>query len=157
MWTDLKALSPQARVWIYQADRLLSATEAEAIEQELRNFVQQWTTHGTPVPAFGTVYHQAFVVLIADIPTSGCSIDSSVHLLKNIEQQYQISLFNRLLTAYFAAGQLFIVGKKQLQQALQSGQITLQTPVFNNLVQTKADWETQWQIPLGNSWLKGQL
>ncbi len=150
-------LSSQARVWIYQADRVLTAAETTAIREQLHRFAQQWTTHGTPVPAFADIYYNAFIVLLADIPPSGCSIDSSVHLLKEIEQQYQISLFNRLLTAYFDGAHLCIAHPKDLKEALQNGQITLQTPIFNHLVQTRSEWETKWQMPIAQSWLASQV
>ena len=82
---------PESRVWIYQCNRLFSLSEALEIEDLLKNFTGQWKSHGTPVKGAGYLFFGQFIILMADeraTGVSGCSTDSSVRLIKDIEQQF---------------------------------------------------------------------
>ena len=52
---------------------------------------------------FATLFFGRFIILMADetaTGVSGCSTDSSVRLIKQIEQQYGVSLFDRQMLAF---------------------------------------------------------
>ncbi|HEX4958289.1 MAG TPA: hypothetical protein VFV46_08940, partial [Lacibacter sp.] len=95
--------TPESRVWIYQSSRLFTMSEALQIEDLLNHFVANWKSHGTPVKGFGTLFFGQFIVLMADeqaTGVSGCSTDSSVRLIKEIEQLYKVSMFDRQNLAF---------------------------------------------------------
>ena len=77
-----------SRVWIYQSSRLFTMGEALQIEDLLNTFTENWKSHGTPVKGYGNLFFGQFVVLMADenaTGVSGCSTDSSVRMIKEIE------------------------------------------------------------------------
>src|ERR687884_529415 len=95
--------SDDSRVWIYQSSRLFTMSEALQIESELQRFVSQWTSHGDGVKAYGNLFFGQFIVLMADetaTGVSGCSTDSSVRLIKQIEQRFGVNMFDRLAFAF---------------------------------------------------------
>jgi hypothetical protein len=50
------------------------------------NFCIQWTAHGANLKAYGEVRHHRFIVMIVDetaAGASGCSIDKSIHFIRN--------------------------------------------------------------------------
>lgn len=99
--------SPGSRVWIYQANRVFSLQEALDIEEMLNEFASQWKSHGTPVKGAGYLFFGQFIILMADetaTGVSGCSTDSSVRLVKDIEQKFNVNMFDRRLGS--AAGGL---------------------------------------------------
>lgn len=149
-----------SRVWIYQADRRFTMQEALQIEAMLDGFVEQWDTHGTPVKGFATMFFGQFIVLMADesgATVSGCSTDSSVRLIKSIEQTFQVSLFNRQLLGFVMKDNIQLLPLAQLSYAVEHGFVTRDTLYFNNTVQTKAELQEKWMIPAGNSWLSGKF
>ncbi len=150
MTISYNQLSPQARVWVYMANRTLDHAETTQIQQLLDQFVAQWTVHGEPIAGYAQVCHRAFIVLMTDAPLSGCSIDSSVRVLKTIEQQCGLRLFDRLNIAYRLADDetLYIGSTEQLRQRLTQGILPDAVKVFDNLVASKAEWESNWEIPL---------
>ena len=151
--------SADSRIWIYQSSRAFTAAEAAQTIPLLQSFAQSWKSHGTPVKAFGGLFLDQFILLMADETASGvsgCSTDSSVHLIQQIEQQTGIPLFDRLNLAFYTDGQVRLIPIAQLPRNLESGDITPETPYFNNTVQTKQEWETRWLVPLKNSWLAGR-
>lgn len=165
MNTAFKHLIPEdfeehSRVWIYQADRRFTMQEALHIETMLEDFVAQWNTHGTPVKGFATMFFGQFIILMADessATVSGCSTDSSVRLIKSIEQTFKVSLFNRQLLAFVNKENIQLLPLAQLPYAIEHGFVTRETLYFNNTVQTKAELLEHWLIPAGSSWLSGKF
>jgi hypothetical protein len=89
-----------SKVWIYQGNRQLNLAEALQIEELLQQFAKVWKSHGAEVKGYAKLLFGQFIILMADetaTGVSGCSTDSSVKLMKSIEQDYNIDLFNRAL------------------------------------------------------------
>lgn len=156
--TNYNELSPQSKVWIYQSNRPFSKAETNEIQQKLSTFAQQWAAHGRGLKAYGKLYFQQFIVLIVDESqhgASGCSIDSSVHFLKNLQQKYGVNLFDRMNMAYrTSSNQVATANRMGFQQLVNEGTVHDGTIVFNNLVRNKEEFETKWEVPMQESWHK---
>jgi hypothetical protein len=149
-----------SRVWVYQSSRLFFMSEAIQIEDLLNHFVENWKSHGTPVKGFGTMFFGQFIVLMADeqaTGVSGCSTDSSVRLIKEIEQLYKVSMFNRQNLAFVRKDNIELLPIGQLQYAVDNGFLHGDTIYINNLVQTKEELEQNWLIPVKESWLAKRI
>jgi hypothetical protein len=144
-----------SKVWIYQANRSLTQEEIWDISDILENFVDRWKSHQRDVKGYGCLYYRRFVVLMADedaADVSGCSIDSSVKLIKELEQAYSIDFFDRMKICYKITNDL--VGSfpfSKLSEMLEAGKISEDTVVFNNLASTKKEFESKWQVSFRDS------
>lgn len=152
--------APDSRVWIYQCNRLLGITEALEAERMLEQFIANWNSHGAPVKGYGNLFFGQFVVLMADeraTGVSGCSTDSSVRLIKQMEQAFSVSLFDRQLLAFVVKERIELLPMAQVQYSLDNGYLKADTPYFNNLVATRAELEANWILPIRESWLAGRM
>lgn len=150
-----EALPKNAKVWIYQSNKPLGDDEVQAIEPQLKEFIDNWSSHSRKVMADGKLLYNRFLVLAADetmFTVSGCSIDSSVKFVKSLEQQFNIDFFDRFNIAYKKGEEIASATRKEFQQLIEKGQVDDQTIVFNNLAATVEELETKWQIPLQDSW-----
>lgn len=148
-------ISDNARVWIYQSNRFLNADEELQIQQLLNAFTADWQAHGHQLAAVGEIKHSLFIILSIDeqqASATGCSIDKSVKLMKAIENQFYITLFDRFQIAYRSDDGIKSCNKSQFAVLLNSGAISDETIVFNNLVTTRKALQTDWEIPLKQSW-----
>ena len=153
-------LHADSRVWVYQANRIFSLQEALAIEEILNEFADQWKSHGVPVKGAAYLFFGQFIILIADetaTGVSGCSTDSSVRMIKDIEKRFGINLFDRTTLAFFVKDKVQLLPMTQLQYAIDNGFISGDTPYFNNLVQTKEELEANWILPVKDSWLAQRI
>ncbi len=149
-----------SRVWIYQSSRLFSMGEALQLEEMLQAFAFNWKSHGTPVKGYANLFFGQFIILMADesaTGVSGCSTDSSVRLIKEIEQIFKVTLFDRQSLAFLVKDKVQLIPMSQLNYAFEQSFITPDTLYFNNLVQTKKELTTSWIIPLNKSWLAKKL
>ena len=155
MLVSYDILPGDALAFIYQADRAMTPDESREITGKLQAFVSQWTSHQLPVPGYGEVVHDRFVVLFADESADkigGCSKDKVSQFIRDLGAAYGIDFFNRLLVAYVSADAgIDTVHLSDLGASLEKGRLQAGTPVFNNLVSTKKQWEQAWQQPLADS------
>jgi len=151
---------PSSRIWIYQSSRLLTMSEALELEPLLENFVASWQTHGTPVKGYANLLFGQFIVIMADETAaglSGCSTDSSVRLIKQVEETFKIDLFNRQNLAFMVKDKIQLLPLAQLQYGFDNGFLTADTLYFNNLVANKAEMIEKWLIPIKESWLATRI
>lgn len=148
--------SSDSRVWIYQCNRLFTIHEALQIEDILKNFVNDWHSHGTPVTGYANLFFGQFIVLIADESrsgVSGCSTDSSVRMVKDIEQMFNVLLFDRLLLGFIVKERVQMIPMAQLKYALENNFVEPSTLYFNNTVLTLDQLRDKWLMPLKDSWV----
>ena len=149
-----------SKVWIYQSNRLFLLNEALEIEIMLKEFTAGWLSHGVPVKGAGYLFFGQFIVLMADeraTGVSGCSTDSSVRLIKEIERRFGVNMFDRALLAFVVKDKIQLIPLQQLQYAIDHGFISTETLYFNNLVQTKEELEANWMVPVKESWLSKKI
>lgn len=155
MLRDLIALPDTSKVWIYQANRPLTYDEVDQVRPILYKFAREWNSHGTDVESYANVFHMQYFVLVADeskLGVSGCSVDSSVHLMKYIEQQLGITLFDRHLYTYMEDDEVKSIHHIDFKEAYDNGVINADTLIFDNLVNTKEKFLTEWIKPIKDSW-----
>ena len=152
--------SPASRVWIYQSSRLFSIGEALEIEEMLKSFVEDWKSHGVKVKGAAFLFFGQFIILMADekaTGVSGCSTDSSVRLIKEVDKRFLVDMFERTTLAFIVDDKTQLLPMSQLQYAFDNGFLNSETLYFNNLVETKEELEKNWIIPVKNSWLTRKI
>jgi hypothetical protein len=151
-----KDFSDKSRVWVYQSSRAFIKKEQQEINEQLEQFYTQWTAHGAAVKGWAKVLFGQFIVVMADetaVSVSGCSTDSSVKIIKSIERQYSVNMFDRMSITFMRKGKAEMLPLGQIQYAIDKGFIDGETYLFNNVVYTKAELQERWLVPLRKSWL----
>jgi hypothetical protein len=147
--------STNSRVWVYQSDKKLTDEVVARIQHRLDDFATQWTAHNNQLKAKGEVRYNRFLILIVDetqAGASGCSIDKSVHFMQTLEREFGINLFDRFNLAYREADEVRSLPRHGFEDLLKNGTITIDTIVYNNLVQNLNELETKWEVPFKDSW-----
>ncbi len=153
-------LHENSRVWIYQSSRIFGINEALQIEELMETFIVNWKSHGAAVNGYANLFFGQFIVIVADetaTTVGGCSTDSSVRLIKQIEDTFKVNMFDRQSLAFVIKDKVQLLPLAQINYALENGFITPETLYFNNLVATKADLLTKWIVPAKDSWLAAKI
>jgi hypothetical protein len=149
-----------SHVWVYQSNRAFIEKEESEINEQLYQFYNQWQAHGEPVKGWAKLLFRQFIVIIADesnVKASGCSIDSSVRIIKSLERQYDVNFFDRMLLTFLVKGKAEMLPFNQVQYAIDKGYINKGTLMFNNIVNNKRELLDKWLVPLEESWLAGRV
>jgi hypothetical protein len=156
MYIPFNQLPPHARIWIYQADRALSETEQAEIKPLLERFATDWSSHGKGLQASAALLHGRFLVLANNetvTSASGCSIDKSVSFVRELEQRFGVSFFDRTRLAFLQEDEVKLVGMNEMKEKVAAGEIEKNTLYFDTLVNNYGELQQSWPRPAGSSWL----
>ena len=146
-----------ARAWVYKAARDLGQAEQRLIRERGAVFTATWAAHGAPLDACVDVLHDRFVVVAVDeaqAQASGCSIDKSVGFIKQLEQDLNLMLTDRMVVVVEREGRVQGVRLQELPTLLAEGLIGLDTIVFDDLVATVGDLRERFRVRLADSWMR---
>lgn len=143
------------KVWIYGANRNLSDQEQEMINRSMDQFLSQWSAHGKALKAQFKIFYDQVLVLAVDNDfesASGCSIDSSVQVFREINEQLNLDLFNRLNLMFLENDKLITLPVAVLNDAYHQGEITSDSILLDNSISDLAKFKASWHTPLKQSW-----
>jgi hypothetical protein len=149
-----------SRVWIYQCNRIFTMKETLQLEETLENFTKEWNSHGSPVEGYANLFFGQFIIIMADetdIKVGGCSTDSILRFIKNIEQDYHVELLDRQTLAFIIKEKVQLLPLSDVNYYIQNELITPDTLYFNNTILTKKELLNHWIIPVKESWLASRI
>ncbi|WP_045459374.1 hypothetical protein [Sporocytophaga myxococcoides] len=145
-----------SKVWVYQSDREFSLEEQDYISEKLYTFISGWESHGRKLTGTFEIRFNRFIILAVDesiSDASGCSIDKSVVIIREIASQTGTNLLDRSLVAYKnASSPIHIVKFNEVSTAIKQGIITKETLIYNNTISSLQELQMNWEIPAKNSW-----
>jgi hypothetical protein len=156
MYTSFDNLPEHSRIWIYQANRPLTPAEKQKATAALKDFCESWTAHQQVLKTSFTIEHDRFIVLAADEDyhqPSGCSIDSSVRALKDLQASLGIDFFDRTHVAFVQGSQVVTHPLAKLKGVFEAGELGTGTLTFDNLVPSKGEMARRWKTPVEKTWL----
>lgn len=155
MITDFTSLPDDSRVWVYQANRKLSDGEVAQIKELTNNFLTKWTAHGAELEAGFEIKYNRFIVIglnQTNASASGCSIDASVHFIQSLEQKFDVDLLDKMNVTFYTGEYIAYKPLADFRKMAKDKSVSKNTVVFNNLVNTKAEYLENWEVPATESW-----
>lgn len=152
-----KNFPDNSKVWIYQSSKPLDEDEVNFLKVRIDEFVAAWESHGSLLKADFDVLHNLFIAFFVDEQGDrmcGSAQDRAVRLMKDLEQELEVELVNRMNLSYLKNGKVVVVKMNDFAALYENGEITDDTLVFNNTITTKKEFDTIWKTPLKNSWHK---
>jgi hypothetical protein len=155
MYLPFEDLPENSKIWIYQSSRKFSDEEVAAIQNDLIEFLNNWSSHGTSLESSFQIKYNRFIIIAVNQEfhaATGCSIDASVSFIQNLEQKYSVDLLDKMNVA-FKQGE-FITYKTLLdfKKLAKDKSVSENTIVFNNLVNTIEEMKESWEVQASDSW-----
>lgn len=149
-------LPDHSRVWVFQADRLLTPEESAMLETEGNRFAAAWQAHGKELAAQFVVLDNLFAVMAIDEQqesASGCSIDKFMRFILQAEQNLSCSLTNRMCFAFLSNVGIVVCKRHEMQHCIAQNSFNPQTLVFDNLVPNLGELKRNRLKPASETWL----
>ncbi len=156
MYVSFNELSDKSRIWVYQSDVPFTKAQTETIALSMEKFLDQWAAHGKDLKSSYSIHHQQFLIVGVDEDdqASGCSIDSSVHFIRSLEDVLGIRLLERNKIPFVIGNDITLIDVKQITSMVEKGIIRRDTRIFNNAITTKAELETTWIQAAEDTWIR---
>ncbi len=148
-------LPDNSRVWIYQSSRKFTDEEVLVLKEKLNDFLEKWTAHGADLKASLDIKYNRFIAIGLDQnlnAASGCSIDTQVRFIQQLEQDLQIGLLDKMNVTYIQNDRIHYKPLIDFKKMVKDGAVGKNTIVFNNLINTKEEYENHWEVPAIESW-----
>lgn len=156
MFVDFEKLPENSRLWIYQAPNSISTKEQIRISDFLKNAIEGWKTHGSPMKGSFKFEFDRILIIAADIDfqePSGCSLDEVSRWLKQINQEFGVDFFDRSIS-YFENGSLFSFPLFQAKKVVAESIVSPETKILNLQVPTKGLLKSEFVVEAQKSFLK---
>ncbi|WP_324719159.1 ABC transporter ATPase [Salinimicrobium sp. HB62] len=157
MFVPFETLPESSRVWIYQSNRSFTEEELKEIKEKLQSFIEQWTAHGANLKASFELRYKRFIILALDQKVNaatGCSIDESVRFIQQLEKDYNVDLLDKMNVSYKQGDFVAYKTLTDFRKMAKDKAVSPKTIVFNNLVNNKAEYLSDWEVPASESWHK---
>lgn len=157
MFVPFETLPESSRVWIYQSNRSFTEEELKEIKEKLQLFIEQWTAHGANLKASFELRYKRFIILALDQKVNaatGCSIDESVRFIQQLEKDYNVDLLDKMNVSYKQGDFVAYKTLTDFRKMAKDKAVSPKTIVFNNLVNNKAEYLSDWEVPASESWHK---
>ena len=157
MLVPFESLPDSSRVWIYQANRSFTEEELQEIKEKLDDFIEKWTVHGSDLRASYDIKYNRFITIALDQQlnaASGCSIDASVNFIQQLEKEYGVDLLDKMNVSYKQGEFIAYKSLSDFRKMAKEKAVSSKTIVFNNLVNNKAEYLSDWEVPASESWHK---
>ena len=144
----------QANIWIYGLNKQISNEEKIIVEKYLSEFVSTWKSHGDEVTGDYRILFNRFIVIAAKTSgISGCSIDSSIKIFKELNQKHGLDALNLNLVYYRSDNQIKSVRRSEFANLIQLSEITTDTLVFDTSIQSLQQLrDGKFEIAARDSW-----
>ncbi len=155
MVVTFQNLPNDARVWIFPSNRPFSELEISELNEAFSKFLQDWTAHGADLLAGFSLPYNRFIVIGLDQTAqnaTGCAIDKLVHFVQQIETKFDVVLLDKMNVTYKQGAFLAHKSLSDFKKMAQQHAVSKDTIVFNNLVDTKHDFDQFWEVPAKESW-----
>lgn len=152
---NLNSLPDHARIWVYQSNKPLTREHLSKIDAVMTPFVNQWQAHGKELSAAYEVRSNRWLILGVDEnaqEATGCSIDSSVHLIQKLGDEMEVDFFNRTLIVWENKGELVEDQMHDFWAKRKANIISDATTVFNTLAKNVGELKASWKVPFSESW-----
>ena len=159
MFVNFKSLSKDSRVWIFQSIGFIDDPTIEKINSKLKIFLDEWKSHQMNFKSSFEIRNNTFIIIAADESNlvSGCSIDSLVNFIKELESLFDLQLVDKLHVKYIFNDEIqtkHLNDFKILCKSLENNQELI---VFNNLVKNIYELNHNWNVDVRESWHKKYL
>ena len=144
-----------SRIWIYQSDRKFNESELIEIKYKLTKFLEKWTAHGSDLKSSFEINYDRFIIIALNeksTKASGCSIDSCVHFIQQIEKDHNLNLMDKMNVAFKQGEYISYKSIVEFKSLIKNKSVSKSTIVFNNLVVDINDYNKNWEVPVTKSW-----
>jgi hypothetical protein len=148
-------LPDNSRIWIYPSNRSFSKTELKTLTADLSKFLAQWTAHNHNLQAGFELPYNRFIVIGVNqqaVQASGCSIDSSIRFIQDLESKYGVTLLDKMNVTFKQGDFLTYKPLDEFVKMAKAKSVSKETIVFNNLIDTIKDYRQFWEVPARESW-----
>ena len=151
MLVDYKELSDSSKVFIYPSSRKFYKDEFPFLKDRTEQFLNKFEGVNS---FFEIKFHRFIVVIISDItPLSIEQNDILVIFIQSLEKEFNVSLLDKVNVCFKQGEYVQLKEISEFKKLIKNRSVSNKTMVFDNLINTKEEYENYWELPAKESWI----
>lgn len=140
-----------SKIFIYPSNRKFYTNEFPVILKKTETFLNNFEG----IDSFFEIKYQRFIIIIIsdETPLSLDQNDELVTFILSLEQEFKVSLLDKVNVCFKQGEFVQLKEIPKFKKLIKSKSVSKKTIVFDNLINTKLDYENYWEMPAGSSWI----
>ncbi|WP_442264453.1 ABC transporter ATPase [Tenacibaculum sp. ZS6-P6] len=153
MIVPFETLSEEAKIWIYPSSRKFYPQEIDSLKENIKSFLNNWLNN-TDAKLSYCIKYDRFIVFSSEegVIVNNQHLDEQVAFILKLQGDYEIELLDKMNVSFKQGEFVQYKEVKEFKKLLKNKSVNDKTIVFDNLVQTKYDFENFWEVPITESW-----
>ena len=151
MLVDYKNLPETSKIYIYPSSRKLYPKEVPMISKRIELFLQNFESNQL---FFEIKYDRFLIILVSDMtPLNVEQNDVLVEFIVAIEKELGINLVDKVNVCFKQGQYVQLKEVPDFKKLIKNKGVSKRTIVFNNLINTKNEYDCCWEIAARESWI----
>ncbi|WP_298286674.1 ABC transporter ATPase [uncultured Lutibacter sp.] len=144
------------KLWVFPSSRKFYAQEVSTLKEAIEIFLNNWNNNGQSLNCSYQIKYDRFIIITVDDSELSLSLkshDQLVSFIQELETKYEIILLDKINVCYKQGEFVQYKELKEFKKMIKNKGVSQKTIVFNNMITTKEELETNWEINIMDSWL----
>ncbi len=151
MLVDYNLLPETSKIYIYPSSRKFYKDEFPIINKRVEKYLNEFSTIDS---FFGIKYQRFIVIIISDkTPLSIDQIDILISFIQSLEKEFNLSLLDKVNVCFKQGEYVQLKEIPDFKKLIKNRGVSKKTIVFDNLINTKEEYENYWEMPAESSWV----
>ena len=151
MLVDCENLTNEAKVMIYPGGRKFFPNEMPVLREQLDSFCSN--LNGIDL-CCKIEYDRFLVFIISEVtPLDLENQNLLVEFVLSLEKSFEISLLDKVNVCFKQGPYVQLKEIPAFKLLIKNKGISKKTVVFDNMINTKLEYDDSWEVPAGESWL----
>lgn len=153
MLVDFNQLENNAKVFLYPSNKKFYPELLEEINIKVKDFVSEWC-HKNNIDAGFEIKYQRFIIIAINTnqPITTSIIDELVSFVFKLQLDHDIELLDKLNVCFKQGEYVQYKDVKEFKKLIKNKSVNKNTIVFDNLINTKGELATDWELPAEDTW-----
>ncbi len=153
MLVDFNQLENSAKVFLYPSNKKFYPELLEEIKNKINDFINKWCENHEIEAGFEIKYQRFIIIAInQNKPITTLIIDELVSFIFKLQLAHEIELLDKLNVCFKQGEYVQYKDVKEFKKLIKSKSVNANTIVFDNLINTKEELESDWELPAEDTW-----
>lgn len=151
MLVNYKSLLETSKIYIYPSGRKFYTDEFPVINKKVEKYLKEFSM----IESFFEIKYQRFIIIIISdkTPLSINQNDDLIAFIQSLEKEFKLSLLDKVNVCFKQGEYVQLKEIPDFKKLIKNRGVSKKTIVFDNLINTKEEYESYWEMPAESSWI----
>jgi hypothetical protein len=156
MIVDFNDIPNWCKLWVYPSSRKFYEQEIQGLKERIEIFLNQWSEENESFNCAYELKYNRFIIITVDDTEKAITTKAHNNLaafIVSLEKHYEITLLDKINVCYKQGEFVQYKDLIEFKKMMKNNGVSAKTIVFDNMITTKEELETNWEINILDSWL----